>query len=416
MRKKRILSVLLGAALLMGAVPAYAEEPETVAPVSTSEDEESEGEEGADAAPVMELSVKELCQICDTAEGQEILELGEMPGLKAETRASIEQVISQITDKQYDVSFLLLDLQTGQGYSKNPEEVYFGASSIKGPYVAALAERVVDAGEASLTDQLERDSAEFNDGSGTIKDDPAGTTYTLEEVMTRTIVYSDNMGYDILREEYGADFFGKWLNGGSVETSYAGKQWPSYDARTLTKMWVSIYEYFQSGRGISEEVKGMFDHSEGSVITQALGDTYTVYAKPGYTGTSSNQAWHDAALVMSGDHPYLMTIMTNIPWSSQDDTYGDLLAELAGYLDQAHTEVFPVPTEEPEEAEPVSVSQVPQETEEEAGKVPVFVWIILVLILGGGGFLGYRVWTIRKERELQRQQWEAARRRRRNRQ
>ncbi|HIR92904.1 MAG TPA: serine hydrolase [Candidatus Egerieimonas intestinavium] len=416
MRKKRILSVLLGAALLMGAVPAYAEEPETVAPVSTSEDEESEGEEGADAAPVMELSVKELCQICDTAEGQEILELGEMPGLKAETRASIEQVISQITDKQYDVSFLLLDLQTGQGYSKNPEEVYFGASSIKGPYVAALAERVVDAGEASLTDQLERDSAEFNDGSGTIKDDPAGTTYTLEEVMTRTIVYSDNMGYDILREEYGADFFGKWLNGGSVETSYAGKQWPSYDARTLTKMWVSIYEYFQSGRGISEEVKGMFDHSEGSVITQALGDTYTVYAKPGYTGTSSNQAWHDAALVMSGDHPYLMTIMTNIPWSSQDDTYGDLLAELAGYLDQAHTEVFPVPTEEPEEAEPVSVSQVPQETEEEAGKVPVFVWVILVLILGGGGFLGYRVWTIRKERELQRQQWEAARRRRRNRQ
>ena len=387
-----------------------------MAPVSTSEDEESEGEEGADAAPVMELSVKELCQICDTAEGQEILELGEMPGLKAETRASIEQVISQITDKQYDVSFLLLDLQTGQGYSKNPEEVYFGASSIKGPYVAALAERVVDAGEASLTDQLERDSAEFNDGSGTIKDDPAGTTYTLEEVMTRTIVYSDNMGYDILREEYGADFFGKWLNGGSVETSYAGKQWPSYDARTLTKMWVSIYEYFQSGRGISEEVKGMFDHSEGSVITQALGDTYTVYAKPGYTGTSSNQAWHDAALVMSGDHPYLMTIMTNIPWSSQDDTYGDLLAELAGYLDQAHTEVFPVPTEEPEEAEPVSVSQVPQETEEEAGKVPVFVWVILVLILGGGGFLGYRVWTIRKERELQRQQWEAARRRRRNRQ
>ena len=416
MRKKRILSVLLGAALLMGAVPAYAEEPETVAPVSTSEDEESEGEEGADAAPVMEQSVKELCQICDTAEGQEILELGEMPGLKAETRASIEQVISQITDKQYDVSFLLLDLQTGQGYSKNPEEVYFGASSIKGPYVAALAERVVDAGEASLPDQLERDSAEFNDGSGTIKDDPAGTTYTLEEVMTRTIVYSDNMGYDILREEYGADFFGKWLNGGSVETSYAGKQWPSYDARTLTKMWVSIYEYFQSGRGISEEVKGMFDHSEGSVITQALGDTYTVYAKPGYTGTSSNQAWHDAALVMSGDHPYLMTIMTNIPWSSQDDTYGDLLAELAGYLDQAHTEVFPVPTEEPEEAEPVSVSQVPQETEEEAGKVPVFVWVILVLILGGGGFLGYRVWTIRKERELQRQQWEAARRRRRNRQ
>lgn len=416
MKKKRILSVLLGATLLMGAVPAYAEEPETVAPVNASEDQKEDTEEATSEMPSMELGVKELCEICDTAEGQEILELGEMPGLKAETRASIEQVINKITDEQYNVSFLLLDLQTGQGYSKNPEEVYFGASSIKGPYVVALAEKIVDTGEASLADQLERDSVEFNDESGTIKDDPAGTTYTLEEVMTRTIADSDNMGYEILREKYGADFFGKWLNGGNVETSYAGKQWPSYDARTLTKMWVSIYEYFQSGRGISDKVKSMFDHSEGSVITQALGDTYTVYAKPGYTGTSSDQAWHDAALIMSGEHPYLMTIMTDIPWSSKDDTYGDLLAELAGYLDEAHTEVFPIPTEEPQEIEPVSVSQVPKETEKETVKIPVFVWVILVLILGGGGFLGYRVWSIRKERELQRQQWEAAKRRRRNQQ
>ena len=85
-------------------------------------------------------------------------------------------------------------------------------------------------------------------------------------------------------------------------------------------------------------------------------------------------------------------------------------------MDEAHTEVFPIPTEEPQEIEPVSVSQVPKETEKETVKIPVFVWVILVLILGGGGFLGYRVWSIRKERELQRQQWEAAKRRRRNQQ
>lgn len=416
MKKKRILSVLLGAALLMGALPAYAEEPETVAPVNTSEDPETDTNEGTSEISAMEMGVKELCQICDTAEGQEILELGDMPGLKAETRAAIEQVISEITDKQYEVSFLLLDLQTGQGYSKNPEEVYYGATSIQGPYVVALAEKIVDAGEASLTDQLDGVDEVSDDSSSTIEDDTVSAGNTLEEVMTKTIADSDEEGYEILREKYGADFFGKWLNGGSVETSYAGKQWPSYDARTLTKMWVSIYEYFQSGRGISDKVKGMFDHSEGSVITQALGSTYTVYAKPGEAGTSADQAWHDAALVMSGEHPYLMTIMTNIPWSAEDDTYGKLLTELAGYLDQAHGEVFPVPTEEPQETEPVSVSQVPQDNEKKTVKIPVFVWIILLLVLGGGGFLGYRVWSIRKERELQRQQWEAAKRRRRNQQ
>ena len=56
-----------------------------------------------------------------------------MPGLRADTRASIEQVISRIEDKQYQVSFLLLDLKTGQGYSRNPEHVYFGGDSIQGP-------------------------------------------------------------------------------------------------------------------------------------------------------------------------------------------------------------------------------------------------------------------------------------------
>lgn len=401
MRKKRILPLLLGVALLAGGIPVYGEEAGAAKPAQPAD---SAG--GGEEAGAMSLGVKELCEICDSAEGQEILELGEMPGLKAETRASMEKLISQITDEQYHISFLILDINTGQGYSKSPEEVYFGANTIAGPYAAALAEKLVDEGKLSLEAAVEKEPEE----GGAESAEKGGT---LRELLEETAASSGDTAYSTLREVYGADFFGKWLNGGNVETSYAGKQWPSYDARTLAKMWVSVYEYFQSGRGISGQVKTMFEHSEGSFITEALGEKYTVYARPGFSGETGNQGWHDAGIIMAGEHPYLMVVMTDIPWSESDDTHGKLLTELAGYLDEAHLEVFPVPTEAPQVTEPVSVSQVP---EEEGGlpEIPAAVWIVLALAVAGGGFFAYRVRSIRRERELQKQQWEAAKRRRKN--
>ncbi len=410
MKKKRILALLLSA-LLLGTCPVYGEEAETVEPVNAEEEEGAEAPETSDPMP---KGVKELCQICDQAEGKEILELGDMPGLRADTRASIEQVISRIEDKQYQVSFLLLDLKTGQGYSRNPEHVYFGGDSIQGPYAAALAEKIVDEGTAALTDQLERDSVTEEEGSGTIKEDPAGTSYTLQEVLNRTVSGSDHMGYAMLRKAYGSEFFGKWLKGGNVETSYAGKQWPSYDVRTLSKMWISIYEYFQSGRGISAQLMSSFEGAEGSVITEAVKERYTAYAKPGRSADAENPAWHDAALVMAGDAPYLMVLMTDIPWQEENKEYKAVLTELAGYLDQAHEEVFPQPTPEPEQTEPVSVSQVPEQEEKKPIRIPAAVWICAAILLAGGGFFAFRVRSVRRERELQKQQWEASKKRRRS--
>ena len=86
---------MLLSALLLGTCSVYGEEAETVEPVNAEEEEGAEAPETSDPMP---KGVKELCQICDQAEGKEILELGDMPGLRADTRASIEQVISRIED------------------------------------------------------------------------------------------------------------------------------------------------------------------------------------------------------------------------------------------------------------------------------------------------------------------------------
>ena len=67
-----------------------------------------------------------------------------------------------------------------------------------------------------------------------------------------------------------------------------------------------------------------------------------------------------------------------------------MLTELAGYLDQAHEEVFPQPTPEPEQTEPVPVSQVPEQEEkkpirirQQYGSAWRFFWRAEVFSLSG---------------------------------
>ena len=93
---------------------------------------------------------------------------------------------------------------------------------------------------------------------------------------------------------------------------------------------------------------------------------------------------------MAGDAPYLMVLMTDIPWQEENKEYEAVLTELAGYLDQAHEEVFFPATPEPEQTEPVSVSQVPEqrkksqsEFRQQYGSAWRFFWRAEVFSLSG---------------------------------
>ena len=56
-----------------------------------------------------------------------------VPTLSEEGQNSIQSALSPFLEEDYDVGFIMMDLETGSGYAYNPDVEVYGASSYKGP-------------------------------------------------------------------------------------------------------------------------------------------------------------------------------------------------------------------------------------------------------------------------------------------
>ena len=132
-----------------------------------TEDNDSQNETGStnrdttlDNEP-LEITVAETVPIIEQAAGTDIAPLNTDATIGKDRQAELDAAIKKLEDKGYSVSFLLYDLKTNSGFTKNPDVSYYGAGTIVGPYVTALAERKVDKEEINMkTTKLNRDDLE----------------------------------------------------------------------------------------------------------------------------------------------------------------------------------------------------------------------------------------------------------------
>lgn len=110
--------------------------------------------------------------------------------------------------------------------------------------------------------------------------------------------------------------------------------YPELTPNDLTKMWTKCYTFFNSGQVNSQWCAELFTNTLQSSILKTLGNTYTTYSKAGWIGEGGYlNVQNDAGIVLKPDHPYVLAIMSS--------AHGriDLLNELVGALDAAHTEL-----------------------------------------------------------------------------
>ncbi len=369
----------------------------------------------------LEITVAETVPIIEQAAGTDIAPLNTDATIGKDRQAELDAAIKKLEDKGYSVSFLLYDLKTNSGFTKNPDVSYYGAGTIVGPYVTALAERKVDKEEINMkTTKLNRDDLEeIAGGAGSIKNDPEGETYTLADVMERTVKEGDNNGYALLLQEYGQGFFDTWLKSGKVSGDYTQVKWPNYTVKALGEMWVSMAEYFTSDRGASEQVREMFTAADQSFIQNQLGGLYTVYSCPGYNSAENNVVWHDAALVMDETYPYLLVIMTTASWSQENTEDEETLRELTTALEGVHSDmVHPEKSIQPAVATTVTPTATatptpePEKQKESKGGIPTAVWVILVVIIVLAAGLTGRILYVKEMKRRRRLARMEARRRR----
>lgn len=185
-----------------------------------------------------------------------------VPTLSEEGQNSIQSALSPFLEEDYDVGFIMMDLETGSGYAYNPDVEVYGASSFKGPVLIYGCQESLEPGILSID--------------------------TVDEVSTNSIIYSDNNSYHSMRayfEEYSETELANWLSSMNIDSSLENDtSFPHYSARISAKLWMNTYLYFTSSDSDSEIVswaQDLFSQTEVSMLRAGVDPTFPLVTDSG---------------------------------------------------------------------------------------------------------------------------------------
>lgn len=225
--------------------------------------------------------------------------------LSGTTLNRLNNAINGYRNKGYKVGFTVIDLKTNKGIYYNSNTKFYSASTIKGPYVACLNEKV---------------PSSASKWSGT---------------MRNTIKVSSNSDYLTLRRNYGSAAFSTWLREAGCSDVNAVRNYTDISAKNLAQMWVKNYQFFTSGKQNAKWCSSLFTSTLNSGISKTLGRSYTVYSKAGWIGEGGYyNVQNDGGIVMKSGNPYVVVVLSN--------AYGrlDLMGNLVSAIDAAHSEII----------------------------------------------------------------------------
>ncbi len=254
----------------------------------------------------------------------------------------IETLNKRLNNQDFVCALYYYDLTTGFTVSYNADRIFGAASLIKAPYLYYIFEKV-EKGEMSLDQELTyKASIHKFGGTGSIKDMPDGTKLKLSEVIEHICIESDNTGfkmlyYDIMpiwqfhtyaMRDFKAPFF---------DNTY----WNVLTARGVGKMFTAFYEKAESGdENFKWFIELLKDANENKFIRGGLPEgedgecIYEVAHKYGEDIKSLN----DAAIVYSGDSPYVLVVLTD--WVGNWQNHG-FINRISNDIYKIHCELHP---------------------------------------------------------------------------
>ena len=218
-------------------------------------------------------------------------ELKEINGasVSSEQMDNINAALDIFEGQNYHIGFVLLDLDSGKGIIYNTKEVFYSASAIKAPYIAA---------QATL---------------GTLNKDMEVNPAIRTEV-EQVLVDSDNDSYYKLYKRYGAKNFNDWcIQAGTNIKITNNNQYAHLTSLDLAKMWLEMYINYDEG-AFDEDLLQFASEPTRSSIHETLSDEAQTFSKAGWYPTLKNYtATNDAGIVKGKDSTYLLSICSNAP-------------------------------------------------------------------------------------------------------
>ncbi|WP_080802485.1 serine hydrolase [Arabiibacter massiliensis] len=336
-----LVALALGGAVVLS--PAAPEEPsvaaEAAVPVEPEPEPESPGLSALDPRTVADearsaldgASATDEVNLFDAAAGTErVLAKDEAP--------EIARAVAAFDEAGCQVGFVVYDLASQRGIARNADGAFFSASTVKAPFASYVVQGAVDAGEASLDEEIAEDV--LMEGTGVMAFDDLGF-YDLRTVIENVLVHSDNTGYALLRERFDREGFEAWCAEADVDAAaWEGEWYPSCTPRDLAKLWLNTGAYLAGDAPNAAWFKDALLRTQNSFLREALGgEGREVLAKPGYEIDMpgySTAALNDAGVVFDGTGAYVVAIMSDADY---DDEYltenGQLIVDLAAALGAA---------------------------------------------------------------------------------
>lgn len=205
----------------------------------------------------------------------------------------------------HNVAVYFKDIGSGLTYQYNPDKVFMVASLNKAPYAMYLY-HLVATGQASMEETFlvtPEMMEKVQDNSGELKkrkDLPRD--FTMGELMSYLLRYSDTAALKVLLERYGATGYTAYMQElgvptGNIRNVSNGR----ITAPEAGSYLDALYNFMQSGE-------------YGAALQQELSNTNfkmvrTAYPYVGKYGWDEN-AYHDMAII-SAPHPYAIAILTD---------------------------------------------------------------------------------------------------------
>ncbi|OFK23876.1 serine hydrolase [Olsenella sp. HMSC062G07] len=232
--------------------------------------------------------------------------------------AKLTQAVGALEDRGHSVSFYLKDLSSGATLSYQPDVSRYPASSIKGPYLVAIYETMVETGQV--------------DGA------------SVSDLAQSLILSSDNDAFRALHRRFGESILGTWLRGFGFDTTgfggtnpYTTYYYPYVTARQLARIWEHMNEYLSSGTDGANYLASLFARRDESPLAMAVGPLYGSWGKagwyPSHGALGAAPATVDAGVVFAGPRPYVVVAMSDAP-----SDFAALALVFAG-LDAAHDDL-----------------------------------------------------------------------------
>lgn len=258
-----------------------------------------------------------------------------VPQLSDEQNARIEEVVESYTSNERTVGFLFVNLKTGMALVRDIDSEVYAASSIKGPYAAYVCS-LIDDGQISRDTQC---ANTWNVDSGSTRTEES---YSVESLVSDMIIWSDNNALRFLRASYDSLGFEDYLASMNADpTIMDEKYFAHYSTRTSAVMWMRIYQYLKQADANENAawLAELMSETEISFIRNGVeqaGMDAVVYNKGGWCTDEDDSGPEgdyngmcDSAIIVERGVPYLLTIMTDTPYTEPNvELFSDMAAAL----------------------------------------------------------------------------------------